>query len=155
MRSSALILAAIVLQACSINKEPTIDYIHSNGLSLKLPAVLSAHQLSDGFVVQLAASLQDRAPKQVFVTLRQGASMPAGEWLERKSVAGRLFPFRLDREEGGSGGVSHKLTAWSPYADGYVLIIQVAQAEWPTVPDHSLAWMVMDAIREPEARDVK
>lgn len=155
MRSSAVVLTVIVLQACSMYKAPTIDYIHPNGLALKLPATLSARQLSDGFVVQLAASFQGRDPQQVFVTLQQGANMPADERLERKNVAGRLVLFRLDREEGGSGGVNHKLNAWSPYADGYVLIIQVAQAEWPTVPNHSLAWIVIEAISEPQVRDVE
>lgn len=149
MRTSAAVLAVIVLQACSMHEDPTIDYIHSNGLTLKLPATLSAHQLADGFVVQLAASLQERTPQQVFVTLQQSASMPAGERLERKIVSGRLVLFRFDHEEGGSGGASHKLTAWRPYADGYVLTVQVAQAEWPSAPDHSLAWMVMNAISDP------
>lgn len=146
MRGAIAVLAIIALQACGMREEPAIEHLHPNGLALRLPASLVVHQLNDGFVVQPAASVQTRAPHQVFVSLRQGVSPLAGGELERKNVAGHLVFFRVDHEEGGSGGASHKLTAWRPYADGYVLITQVAQAEWPAAPDHSLAWVVIGAI---------
>jgi hypothetical protein len=152
MRNSAVGLVVIVLIACVEDKQSAIDYIHSNGLTLKLPADLVVHNLGEGFAVQIAASLQERIPKQVLITKRQSESPPAGRWSEKKSATGRLFFFRLDREEGGSGGVRHTLTAWCPYADGYVWIVQAVQAEWPAPPDHALAWMVMDAIRQPHVR---
>lgn len=155
MQRSAVVLAIVGLQACSVHETSIVDHVHPNGLILRLPTALSTRQISDGFVVQLAASLQQRVPQQVSVTLHRGGNIPTGENLEKKSVAGGLVLFRVDREEGGSGGASHTLTAWRAYADGYVQIVQVTQAEWPSVPDHSLAWTVVAAIGELRASTVK
>jgi hypothetical protein len=155
MRGFAGFLVALAMQGCSMSSEPSTDYSHSNGLYLKLPATLSVHRRSDGFVVSRTASLQSRAPEQVFVALHQSASAPIGEWLKTKNIAGRVFRYRLERNEGGSAGENHILIAWCSYADGYVQMTQVSQAEWPTAPNHTLAWIVMAGIGDPQSRDIK
>ncbi|MBK9070114.1 MAG: hypothetical protein IPL79_03805 [Myxococcales bacterium] len=147
-------MLGLLLQACSSATAPPtktnhIEYKHSNGLSLQLPPGFAASQIADGFVVRDTASLDTRNPKVAHITLQQRAELPAGEWLETKSAAGRRCLLRRDREDGGSGGESHRLTAKCPYSEGYVQIVQVTQAEWPSSLDHSLASMVIDAINEP------
>jgi hypothetical protein len=153
MRVVAGLLVTLLMQACSMdNKEPALHFVHPNGLSLRLPIALSAQQLPDGFIVDLAASRESRTPEQVTVVLHKGASEPEGEWPDKRVVSGRVFSYRMEQDKGGSGGEVYVLVAWCPYPGGYVRLEQVSQAEWPTVPNESLIWNVTAAISEPQSR---
>ena len=129
--------------------EPTTRIVHPNGLSLDLPASLSARQVADGFLTGPPGGEDRRSPVQASVHRRTGPVPPPGDWPEARRVGDRLIHYRVQEEAGGSGGPESALSAWTPYPGGFVQVEQVSQAEGPASPDHSLAWKVLAALREP------
>lgn len=149
MSAMNLRLTAIfsALAACPApDAGPTVEHVHANGLTLRLPASLSVREVQDGFTVDPTPGRTRHSPA-VTITRRTG-DHPAGAW-EPRVVAGRACSYRRQHGSGGSGGSELKLDAWCPYPGGHVEIAQVSQAEWPATPDDSLAWQVMAAIEAP------
>lgn len=144
-----LLVSSLLLPACSMKSEPTTRLVHPNGLMLELPASLDAQQRLDGFLVTPPGARERRSPQQVSITRHLGAARPPGAWPEQKRVAGRAFSYRVEQNEGGSGGEAHVLTAWTPYPGGYVQVEQTVQSEWPATADHGFAWEVMATLGDP------
>lgn len=141
-------LLAVMLSVCTM-PESTSRIVHPNGLSLALPASLSAEQRPEGFRIDAPAARNSRAPLEITVSVHPGAEKPDGAWPSTRSVGGRRFSYRVDQDEGGSGGDFFLLSAWTPFPGGYVLVRQEAQAEPPATPDFAQAWSVMESLVPP------
>lgn len=145
LRLAAMFMA---LAACPApDARPTVEHVHTNGLTLRLPASLFVREVQDGFTVDVAASGVTRYSQAVTITRRAGTDRPVA-WAERV-VAGRACSYRHQQSSSGSGGDELTLDAWCPYPGGHVEIAQGSQAEWPATPDDSLAWQVMAALEAP------
>jgi hypothetical protein len=117
---------------------------HPNGITLMLPRYLVADPTSTGFLVSTPQSRFLRIPEEVSVDLRADAREPKGEWPSTRDFDERVIYFRVDMEEGGSGGSTYILSAWETTQDGYIEVKQHTQAEGLSSPDFSLAWKVIE-----------
>ena len=123
----------------------------SNGLRLSLPESLpldgvphrlTVKQTSGGFQVTLGEASIRRVAIVAGVALREGATAP-GAWPGEREVSGRRIHYRIDREEGGSGGSQVDFHAWEACAHGHLEYAQGDVVEEPGEPDFSLVWRVI------------
>ncbi|MBS7813090.1 Tsi3 family protein [Roseococcus pinisoli] len=78
------------------------------------------------------------------LSLTYGANAePAGAFPARRSLGERMVRYRLDREEGGSGGDEFDLAAWLPCGTGHLLLRFSTQAESPADPALEVAWALL------------
>jgi hypothetical protein len=142
-----------ILAACSVAEIQSVEdtwvrYVHQNGLSLCLPDSLTVEKRANGFSIYIKETKEQyRLPLEVNVSLQAGEIEPQAHWLQSWPLFSSLFNnvhYRVEEEEGGSGGVGYRLTAWQKQGDGYIVYQQVTQADG-TSPDFSLAWQVIKA----------
>jgi len=120
------------------------SHSHPTGLTLEAPSTLSVEQTERGFIFSPSDNATVRSPTQIIVELRQGA-LPAGSWPERHRRQGRTARYRIDIEDGGSGGEQHVLRAWEESANGYFWLEQAIQVEAPGVADFGTAWRILES----------
>lgn len=133
---------SFTIARADMDEPKTTKISHHNGLVIQLPDSLAAIQTPDGFRIQPAQTAELRSPIEMIVSLHQG-SAPAGDWPDKRTLAGKLVRFRLDKSEGGSGGEMFTLTAWEAYSGGYILFRYSEQSEAVGTPDLAPAWNLM------------
>jgi len=109
-------------------------------LSVPVPEGLGAGPVPRGLLLSLREAR--RSPYDVTVTIEPAASPPAALPRARRD-GGALVRYRLDQEEGGSGGAEVTLTAERP-CDGVPLrLVLRTQAEIPSKAMLHPAWAVL------------
>lgn len=144
-----LICITAILAACSMDEAQSTEegwsrYAHQNGLSLCLPQSLIVESSATGFTIYPNRTQEQyRLPLEVSVSLEPGQMNSQANWLQSWPFFNNVH-YRIDEEEGGSGGVGYRLTAWQQMGDSHIVYRQFTQADG-TKPDFSLAWQVIKA----------
>lgn len=147
------VMATILSVSCTFSTEPNVmrntrEVVHPNGLSVRLPDSLTTSETDDGFLIVPPgdANAYSRYPLEINVTLHRGEEQPDGSWAEQRRIESRVVHYRVEENEGGSGGSEYGLYAWESVPGGYIKYQQWAQAEMSR-PDFKLAWQVIEGTR--------
>ena len=154
-----LAMLLIGVQGCNKQPETGMTITHSiNGLRLSLPDTLlldgkperpTVTESAAGFKVALGVETRRRVKVEASVVLRTAEVEPPGVWHGERNISGRRIHYRIEREEGGSGGAQIDLYAWERCENGYLEYSQGDIVEEPGNPDFSLVWTVIAATQPP------
>lgn len=129
------------------SKENTREYVHKNGLTIRLPENFFARDVDEGFIVEPAADSNKsvRYPVQVHVILKKDEKTPGSyAYSRQKAIGSRTIKYSIDKNEGGgSGGAEYNLTAYESTAKGILYYSQTEQSE-DSEPQFKLCWTVME-----------
>jgi hypothetical protein len=122
---------------------------HPSGLALRVPeGSFDVKQTAAGFRLLPVGSAQRRTATEVTVDLRTGQA-PEGSFPQTRKLRGRIFRYRVDVEEGGSGGDEHVLRAFSEAGAQHVWIEEGQTIEPPAKADFAAAWQIADGLEAP------
>ena len=87
-------------------QENVREYIHTNGLAVKLNKDFSATVNNNGFIVEPAdgSNQNVRFPIEIKISLHKVKEFPNVDSLKRKDVGNRKISYRTEKDDGGSGG---------------------------------------------------
>lgn len=121
------------------------EYVHKNGLMVKLPEKYSAEESGEGFVVQPAdgSNKNLRYPIEANVAFHKNGKMPKGEWTQQKNIGNRTIKYRIEKQEGGSGGAEYSFSAYESAGNGYIYYEQREQNE-DVQPQFNICWTIIE-----------
>ena len=128
------------------------EYVHKNGLTIKLPADFSAEETDEGFIVQPAdgSNKSVRFPVEARVALLKDGKPTDGDEkrMQQKSVGNRTLKYRVEKLDGGSGGAEYDFFAYESVAgsSGYISYRQREQSE-NSEPAFNLVWQIIENTR--------
>lgn len=154
VKKNCLILLGFVLAlaatGCSTSqpaatRENMREYVHKNGLTIKLPEKFSAEETGEGFVVQPAdgSNRNVRYPIQAQVTLKKDEIPPSREYSEQKTIGNRTIKYQINKQEGGSGGAEYNFTAQEQIANDVIYYSQSEQSK-DAPPEFKLCWTIIE-----------
>lgn len=113
----------------AVPNENMRETVHKNGLTVRLPEKFAAAEIGEGFRIEPAdgSNKNVRYPVEATVTLE--ADPPAGEFPREKTDGGRSVKYRVEKQDGGSGGEEYSLTAIETVAGGYIVYRQREQSK--------------------------
>lgn len=127
-------------------KENTREYVHKNGLTVRLPENFSVAEEPEGFIVETAdgSNKSARYPTSVLVILKKDEKPSAGGYARQKTIGSRTIKYSIDKNEGGgSGGAEYNLSAYESTAKGYFHYSQTVQSE-DSEPQFNLLWTIVE-----------
>lgn len=121
------------------------EYIHPNGLVVKLNKDFSAKENESGFIVEPAGSSNQnvRFPVEIKISLHKGKEFPNDDLLKRKDAGNRKISYRTEKNDGGSGGETYSFTGFEKISDGYIEYSQTIQSEY-SEPDFQTIWEAIE-----------
>jgi hypothetical protein len=121
------------------------EYIHPNGLVIKLDKDFSAKENENGFIVEPAdgSNQNVRFPIEVKISLNKGKEFPNDDSLKRKDVGNRKISYRTEKDDGGSGGEAYSFTGFEKISDGYIKYSQTIQSKY-SEPDFQTIWETIE-----------
>jgi hypothetical protein len=146
-----LLLSALTLN-CSVisNHQPKgnmSEYIHKNGLTVKLPENLSAKQSDTGFTIEPAddSNKNLRIPIEINIGLfTDKNNVFADESLTKnKTVANRNIKYQIQKDDGGSGGETYTFVGYETTAKGFIKYSQMLQSKYDE-PDFATLWQIIE-----------
>ncbi|MDU7519926.1 MAG: Tsi3 family protein [Roseomonas mucosa] len=136
----AVLLATLPARAGAGAPSRAEEIVGDRVLSVPVPEGLGAVPAPRGLL--LRPPEDRRSPYDVTVTIEPAAAPPAALPRLRRD-GGTLARYRLDREEGGSGGAEVTLTAERPCDGAALRLVLRAQAEIPSTAMLEPAWAVL------------
>ena len=129
----------------AVPKENMREYVHKNGLTIKLPEKFSAEETGDGFIVEPAdgSNRNVRYPIEAQVILKKGEIPPSWENAEEKTVGNRTIKYRINKQTGGSGGAEYNFNAHETIGNDVVYYSQAEQSK-DAAPQFNLAWTIIE-----------
>lgn len=138
--AAALAVPAILPRAGASQATRTEAVVGDRVLSVPVPEGFGAGSSPRGLLLRPLA--ERRASYDVTVAIKPAAAPPA-ELPRLRRDAGTLVRYRLDREEGGSGGAEVTLTAERPCEGVLLRLVLRTQAELPSDALLEPAWAVL------------
>ena len=126
-------------------EENAREYVHKNGLTIELPEKFSVEETSEGFIIEPAggANRNVRYPIEAQVILKKDEIPPSREYAEQKTIGNRTIKYRINQNEGGSGGAEYNLTANEQIGDSVIYYSQSEQSE-DVAPHFKLCWTIIE-----------
>lgn len=126
-------------------RENMREYVHPNGLAVKLNKDFSARENDSGFVVEPAdgSNRNVRSPFEIKISLRRGEEFPNDNSLKLKNVGNRKISYRTEKDDGGSGGETYSFTGFEKISGGYLKYSQAIQSE-DSEPDFKTIWEMIE-----------
>ena len=121
------------------------EYIHPNGLTVKLSNDFTAKDVEDGFIVEPSdeSNRNVRMPVEIKVSLIKGKQFPAGNSLQAKDLGNRKINYKITKDDGGSGGETYNFVGFENIADGYIEYSQTLQSKY-SEPDFQKVWEIIE-----------
>ena len=126
-----------------VPKENMREYVHKNGLTVRLSEKFTAVETGEGFTVEPAdgSNKNARYPVQARVALQ--SQVPAWENAEQKTVGSRTINYRTGKQEGGSGGAEYTFSAYEQIGNAYIYYEQREQSK-DIAPQFNLCWSIVE-----------
>ena len=137
---AAAVLAALPARAGAGDPSRAEAVVGGRILSVPVPGGLGAAPVPRGLLLSLREAR--RSPYNVMVTIEPAAA-PPDALPRRRRDGGTLLRYRLDQEEGGSGGAEVTLTAERPCDGAALRLVLRTQAEIPSASLLDPAWAVL------------
>jgi hypothetical protein len=120
------------------------EYVHQNGLTIKLPEEYAAAKISDGFTVEPAdeSNKNRRDPIRATIHLRGIGEIPADDNAEQKAIGNRTIKYRIEKKEGGSGGAEYNFSGYETIKGELISYAQSEQSE-SSPPRFDLIWLII------------
>lgn len=126
-------------------QENTREYVHTNGLAVKLNKDFSAKENDNGFIVEPSdgSNQNVRFPIVIQISLYKGEEFPNADSLKRKDVGNRKISYRTEKDDGGSGGETYSFAGFEKISDGYIEYSQIVQSKY-SEPDFQMIWETIE-----------
>ncbi len=150
--SVSILLICITLNAGCLSDEKYYpfqgelrEFIHQNGLTVKLPETLVATENDKGFLIEPAGDLNKHLRNQLMVWIekRENERPDAFANLRQKTVGNRTLNYQIELREGGSGGDEYRFTAWEKNERDFIVYKQVQQSEYGE-PNFATCWQIIE-----------
>ena len=138
--AAALSVPALLPQAGAVQATSAEAVVGNRVLSISMPEGFGTDAAPRGLL--LRPLVVQRAPYDVTVEIEPTAATPT-ELPRLRRDAGTLVRYRLDREEGGSGGAEVTLTAERTCNGAMLRLVLRTQAEIPSQAMLEPAWAVL------------
>ena len=121
------------------------EFVHQNGLVVKLPKTLAATGTDDGFLIEPAGDLNKHLHNQLIIWIekRENKGPTALINVRQKTVGKRIINYRIEQNEDGSGGAEYRLTAWEKVEGIFVVYKQTQQSE-DGEPNFTTCWQIIE-----------
>jgi len=126
-----------------VPKENMREYVHKNGLTVKLSEKFSAVETGEGFTVEPADGSNKNVRYPVQARLALQIKVPEWENAEQKTVGNRTINYRTEKQEGGSGGAEYTFSAYEQTGDAYIYYEQREQSK-DAAPQFNLCWSIIE-----------
>lgn len=145
-----LIIFGVILflaNNCSMSprsEENLRQYVHQNGLMIKLPEQYAATINDDGFTVEPAdgSNKNRRYPIQAKISHRGLGETPVDDGSKQKTIGNRTIKYRIEKQEGGSGGEEYNFSADETLNGELISYNQSEQSEG-SPPRFDLIWLII------------
>jgi hypothetical protein len=121
------------------------EYIHPNGLAVKLSNDFAAKEFENGFIVEPSdgSNKNVRMPVEIKISLLKNKQLPKDNSLQSKDFGNRKINYKITKDDGGSGGETYSFVGFENVSDGYVEYSQNLQSKY-SEPDFQKVWEIIE-----------
>lgn len=121
------------------------ELTHPNGLSVKLDEKYSARQTDQGFIIEPAdgSNQNVRVPVEINVSLVQNIPDQNDNALKTKEFGSRKINYKIEKNEGGSGGELYEFKGFEKVSGGIIEYSQTEQSKY-SEPDFQTLWKTIE-----------
>lgn len=129
-------------------QENVRDFIHPNGLIVKLNEDFSAKEVDNGFIVEPTNVSNEnvRFPVEIKISLHEEEEIPANDLMKQKDIANWKIIYQIEKDNDGSGGEMYSFGGYEKVSGGYIKYEQTIQSEL-SEPDFQTLWKIIENTR--------